>query len=822
MDFSLPALPPNVTPLTDGDPLQVGRYRLIGRLGADGMGTVFAAVSPDHEPIALKIAGAEWAPGADVSGEATLTRQVGGVCAAGARDSGTHEGRPWSAIEYVPGFGLQQHVRVHGRSGGGALLVLAAGMAEALATLHATGLVHGDVRPGNVVASADGPKVLDFGIVRRIDAAAPVQSAKSLGWLAPECYDGSAATQASDVHGWASLVVFAATGEPPFGASPAGHTPGRIPGQILWEMARRAREARVDLRALPEDLRPLLQRAFSPDPEARPSAEEAYLECLLMLGIDEQATADTWPDKLRELIGDHWPKPDLSWHDRARWTDAALARDEGRPMAGSAGGPGGAGAVGAAGAAGTAGGSGVSGGAGSADAPVTGASAGTGGAGGSGVSGGYGSEAVGPGNGPTAGAGAAPGHGTGRGADPGIGGNGTAPDEEWGPEAAAEAYGHTPRGYTEGRGGDRYGPVPGARSSGTAGAPPGGASSYLFGPSQTGGHDLSDAEGEGIDLEGDDDGTGRKSRVGMWLGVGALGMAVVLGGGYFLFDTLTESPADTVVADEPAEEPVEEDGEDESEDGTAPEALDCADSERVSAQEAHAPWRPFNPEAASPDLYVPLLTPGPEGEPSTNPDVWPFVSPLDHDTVDFGLVTPGLDAFPVMSVCMTGVRDTGAGVEFTVELTYHPNVGTHPVYEEDFLTLMPLDPGENGGLDKEVIRGGSGSALGLPMTTLTVLGPENPTAEVDVLIPGAPERAGVAYRPSAHSGALVDDMSGHCYDVNGTLEWRDEERLGSGFFALPGSAPGESDMTQCPVDGAGGETGDEIGNGSEGRTGDGA
>ncbi|GAA1466392.1 protein kinase [Nocardiopsis exhalans] len=790
MDFTLPALPPNVTPLTDGDPLQVGRYRLIGRLGADGMSTLFAAVSPEHEPIALKIAAAEWAPGSDASDESAPVRPADGVCAVGARDSGSHEGRPWSAIEYVPGFGLGQHVRAHGRLGGDALLVLAAGMAEALASVHAADTVHGDVRPGNVVASAEGPRVLDFGVTRRIDDAAPVQSSKSLGWLAPESYDGSAATQASDVHGWACLVVFAATGEPPFGTSPAGHTPGRIPGQILWEMARRAREARVDLRALPEELRPLLLRAFSPDPDQRPSAEDAYLECLLLLGIDEQSTAETWPDQLRALIGEHWPKPDLSWHDPIRWADAARALSEGGPQAGTGDTADGGAASGATGAAGAGTATGVPGVQGTSGMPGSGERGGASGPGGSGR--------------------------------PSAAAAGSDPEEEWGPEAAAEAYGHTPRNLAGGQGGA----APGMRSAGAAGH---GGATYLFGPSQTGGHDMSSVRNEGIDLDEDDDGTGRKSRLGVWLGVGALGMAAALGGGYLLFDTLSGSPADTVVAEEPTEEPPGTDEADDLGDPLAPEAMACDDTERVSAQEAHAPWRPFDPEAVAPDLYTSLLTPGPEGEPNTNPDAWPFVSPLDHDTADYGLYPPGLDSFPVMSVCMTGVRDTGAGIEFTVELTYHPNVGSHRVYAEDFLTVVPLEADEHGGLDRQVIRGGSGGELGQPMNTLVVLSPENPAAEVDVLVHGAPERAGVAYRPSAFAGAMAEDLSGHCYDVDGTLEWRDEDRLGSGFFALPtGSAPGDSDMTRCPADeievevGANGEAaetggaGDAAGQGGEG------
>lgn len=869
MDFSLPALPPNVTPLTDGDPLQVGRYQLIGRLDADGMSTLFAAVSPDHEPIALKIAAAGWAPEADAGDEFTPARPADGVCAVGARDGGRHEGRPWSAIGYVPGFGLGQHVRAHGHLGGDALLVLAAGMAEALATFHATGTVHGDMRPGNVVAAAEGPRVLDFGVTRRIDDAAPVQSAKSLGWLAPENYDGSAATQASDVHGWACLVVFAATGEPPFGTSPAGHTPGRIPGQILWEMARRAREARVDLRALPEELRPLLVRAFSPDPDQRPTAEDVYLECLLLLGIDEQSTAETWPDQLRALIGEHWPEPDLNWHDPTRWTEAARALSEGPSqsdpedtadggLAGTAGSASGAsrapsasgtsepgGHGGTSGGAGTGRRAGAAGLAGAAGAGAAGAAAATTaesgavGAAGTGVRGGVaGAEGAGVvGRGARGGA-AGPYSAAGpSGADEasganagwaasgsGAGGHADTPgadaEEEWSPEAAAEAYGHTPRNFA----GGQDGVAPGARSAGTAGH---GGATYLFGPSQTGGHDMSSVRNEGIDLDEDEDGTGSKSKIGIWLGAGALGMVVALGGGYLLFDTLSGSPADTV-ADEPTEEPAGTDDEDEEDDPEAPllpEAMDCDDNERVSVQEAHAPWRPFNPEAAAPDVYTSLLTPGPEGEPSTNPDVWPFVNPLDHDTVDYGLVTPDQEGFPVMSVCMTGVRGTGAGVEFTVELTYHPNVGSHRVYAEDFLTVMPLDPDEHGGLDRQIIRGGSGSEFGLPMNTLVVLSPENPAAEVNVLVHGAPERAGVAYRPSALSGALAADLSGHCYDVDGTLEWREEERLGSGFFALPGSAPGDGDMLQCPADegipaeagpGAGGEAGGEA----EGETGD--
>ena len=625
------------------------------------------------------------------------------MCAVGPRDSGTHEGRPWSAIGYLPGFELRQYLRIHGTFDDRRLLALAAGLAEALATFHSQGLVHGDMRPGNVVVAADGPKVLDFGITRRIDPAAPAQSAESLGWLAPERYERAAATTATDVHGWAALVLFAATGNPPFGSNPAGHVPGRVPGQIVWEMAARAREARVDLSAIPEDLRPLVEKAFSPDPAQRPSAEDAYLECLLLLGIDEQATADTWPARLRALIAEQWPALDLSWHDPIAWTDAALALEQRRQTEASPEQP---------------------------QGRVAGAASGAAGA-------------------------SAPG-----------------PDT----------------------------PMPGVRGPGTPGAPQSSeAAAYLFGGRGDQGQNTT---GE-IELAGleEEEGTAGGPRVGMWLGVGAVGMALVLGGGYLLYDVLSGAPADTVGARTPSAAPTNEEQEPEPEpEVAAPEPLACDDPDRVQAQEAQAHWRPFSPEAATSAQYLALLTPGPEGVPVTDPEIWPFVHPVDHDTVDYGLATPSLPAFPVLSVCMSEVVATADGAEFTVEVNYHPNVGSHHVYAEDFMVLTPIEAARNDGVDRRTHRGGTGSEIGAPLTTLAVLSPQNPSEVLTVHIPGAPERAGVAYRPAAHSGPLEHEANGHCYDVDGTLEWRDEGVLGSGFFAMPDTSLQANTMLDCPAE----------------------
>ena len=304
-------LPPHVHPPVGDDPAEIGGHRLIGRLGDDDVGTVHAAVSPGGEPVALKVAHAGWAPAAGADREVTLPREGRGVCLVGPEDSGIFHGRPWSATPYVPGPDLARHVAGSGPLTGAALLVLAAGTAEALASVHAAGAPHGDVRPGGVIVTPGGPRLIDHGIARRLDDGDAPTTAGGPGWLAPERYAGERPDPASDVFSWACLVAFAATGQPPFGQ-----------GEPLPEMARRAREHPVDLSPVPGELRDLLERALSADPARRPPAEEAYLECLLLAGVEDDATREVWADRLRGLVHAHWPPVDTGRHRPEQWAGA--------------------------------------------------------------------------------------------------------------------------------------------------------------------------------------------------------------------------------------------------------------------------------------------------------------------------------------------------------------------------------------------------------------------------------------------------------------------------------------------------------------------
>ncbi|WP_159945259.1 MULTISPECIES: protein kinase [unclassified Nocardiopsis] len=328
-------LPPHVRPLSTDDPARIGDHRLIGRLGDNGVGVVYAAVSPGGEPVALTVAHAPWAPAADPERRLVLLRRGLGTCAVGVSASGDLHGRPWTAVPYLPGADLGRHVRETGPLPEPALLVLAAGTAEALAAVHAAGVPHGDVRPGNVLVTPQGPRLLDHGVARQLDDGDAPTTAGGTGWLAPERYAGARPDPASDVFSWACVVVLAATGREPFGADASPP-----------EVARRAREGTADLAAVPVRLRPVLSRALSPDPARRPSAEELYLECLLLAGVEDSAPHQVWAERLRTLTGASWPRVDVGWHRPAEWISAALGlaehepADAADPDAAAPGGPG--------------------------------------------------------------------------------------------------------------------------------------------------------------------------------------------------------------------------------------------------------------------------------------------------------------------------------------------------------------------------------------------------------------------------------------------------------------------------------------------------
>ena len=147
--------------LRASDPAQLGRYRIIGRLGDGGMGEVYLARSPGGRKVAVKVIKAELAQDEDFrarfSREVEAAKRVGGIFTAPVVDADPDCERPWLATAYVEGKSLAQTVRDTGPLDTESVLRLAAGLAEGSAAIHAAGVIHRDLKPSNVLLAADGP-----------------------------------------------------------------------------------------------------------------------------------------------------------------------------------------------------------------------------------------------------------------------------------------------------------------------------------------------------------------------------------------------------------------------------------------------------------------------------------------------------------------------------------------------------------------------------------------------------------------------------------------------------------------------------------------
>jgi hypothetical protein len=255
--------------LEPADPRLIGPYQLLGRLGAGGMGRVFLGVSAAGRPVAVKIVHAELAADPDFrarfSSEVAAARKVSGLFTALVVDADVDARVPWLATAYVAGPSLSEAVRNCGPLTSSSLLALAAGLAKSLTAIHAAGVVHGDLKPSNVLLALDGPRVIDFGISQATEVAPLARAGLVVGtpsFMSPEQAAGQEVGPLSDVFSLGAVLAFAATGRKPFGA-----------GQPATVVERVVREA-ADLEGAPAEVRPLIEQCLAKDPLRRPAAAE--------------------------------------------------------------------------------------------------------------------------------------------------------------------------------------------------------------------------------------------------------------------------------------------------------------------------------------------------------------------------------------------------------------------------------------------------------------------------------------------------------------------------------------------------------------------
>ncbi|MYU32156.1 ABC transporter substrate-binding protein [Streptomyces sp. SID8358] len=281
------------------DPSRIGGHRLLGRLGAGGMGVVYLGRTDTGAPVAIKVILPEHAGDAGFRArfrrEAQAARSVRSPWAVEVVDADTEGEQPWLATTFVPGPALSEAVARCGPLPARGTRVLGRLLARALAAVHTAGLVHRDVKPGNVLLTADGPRLIDFGIARRGDATALTATGLVVGtpgFLSPEqaTADGTAPGPASDVFSLGCLLAYAVTGRPPFGS-----------GAVEAVLYRTVHDE-PDLTGIDDpELRALVADCLAKDPAARPTARQ--LDARIAEDIPNGSAA--WlPEDVVRLVAD--------------------------------------------------------------------------------------------------------------------------------------------------------------------------------------------------------------------------------------------------------------------------------------------------------------------------------------------------------------------------------------------------------------------------------------------------------------------------------------------------------------------------------------
>ncbi len=294
-------------PLRRWDPDRIGPYVILGRLGAGAMGQVYLGRSAAGRLVAVKTIKVDLAEEAGFrtrfAQEVAAARKVSGFFTAAVVEADPEADLPWLATAYVPAPSLARLVKACGPLPAGTVRWLAAGCAEALASIHGAGLVHRDLKPSNVLVAPDGPRVIDFGVARAAERMGLTTSRGAVGtpaYMAPEqARDTHQASAASDVYALGATLLFAATGHPPY------------QGESVMDVLARLATEEPDLSGLPGELTDLITACLARVPRDRPTSS-AMLARLGQFTETRPGEHSYLPDAAMALIAQYQANPLLA------------------------------------------------------------------------------------------------------------------------------------------------------------------------------------------------------------------------------------------------------------------------------------------------------------------------------------------------------------------------------------------------------------------------------------------------------------------------------------------------------------------------------
>lgn len=290
-------------PLRAQDPPYVGPYRLLGRLGAGGMGEVFLGESPGQRKVTVKLVRSRYARDPDFrqrfAHEVTAAKMVSGPYTAQVVDADPNGQPPWLATAYIPGPSLAAAVKQNGPFDPRAVCRLGAWLAEGLAAIHMCGLVHRDLKPANIILGADGPRIIDFGLAQP-EGAASLSSGRGVigtpAFMSPEQIARGRVDSRGDLFSLGSVLAFAATGRGPFEADTFPLIAARVVG------------GPPSLDGIAGPLFEAIEACLNKDPGARPSLEAVagYLASAARVPVQRPPAVPSF-----EPVPEPEPKP--SW-----------------------------------------------------------------------------------------------------------------------------------------------------------------------------------------------------------------------------------------------------------------------------------------------------------------------------------------------------------------------------------------------------------------------------------------------------------------------------------------------------------------------------